>query len=69
MLFFINVIYIKKYNVTLINISFIFKKMLLFKFIFKDLIELIKYFKYLKHFNIYYLFLYKLKLTLIKLFE
>ena len=39
---FIDVIYIKKYNVTLININLILKKMISFKFIFKDSIELIK---------------------------
>ena len=41
-IFFNNVIYIKKRNVTLINIKFIFKKIISFKFIFKNLIELIK---------------------------
>ena len=39
---FVNVIYIKKYDVTLININLISKEMILFKLVSKNLIELIK---------------------------
>ena len=39
---FVDIIYIRKYNMTLMNINLILKEMISFKFIFKDLIELIK---------------------------
>ena len=39
---FADVIYIRKYNVTLMNINLIFKEMISFKLFSKDSIELIK---------------------------